>query len=239
MSGQRRGWARRSLAAIRCGLLILVLAGPRIFVAKLAHQLYSRTTMLGVVRDLSEPLPPASFACVVEPATGEDMAALARQVRLESREGRYQLLVRLWYHERGFGECHVTRSADTGELRYVQWLVTAEQLREIGWETRFSGLQEDEVLLENLYTLEKFRRRGVRQASFTLAAEACLERGFRRFKGWTFAENVPNILADRKENWLMFERLEERHTLFRVSRRVVESYDPPIAIPLPPGHERV
>ena len=71
---------------------------------------------------------------------------------------KYQLLVRQWYHERGFGTPYVVKTTDTDEVCLVRWVVTSQDIEKAGLGDRFPKLEADEVMIENVYTLERFRK---------------------------------------------------------------------------------
>ncbi len=228
------GAAARALAILRYGLLTLWYAGLRVFLNQTWHQVYGNTTFLVTTKRLADPMAESPFRCVVSRATRQDVDDLFREMQRESRAARYQLLARRWYHERGFGDCYITRTADTGEVCNVRWIVTPAHIRAMGWEDRFP-LEDDEVMLENVYTLERFRRQGVQIASVTQSRAIALEMGFRRTRGYADESNVPQLWSLRKQGAWVSARLLERHRLFRVTRTVLERFDPPIAVPVPGG----
>ena len=151
----------------------------------------------------------------------------------ESRKSRYQLLVRKRYHECGFGDCYIARTSDTNEICYAGWIVTSKHIKDIGWENRFPGVKDDEVLIENVYTLEKFRRKGVQRASSRQMHEICKRRGFRRSISWVDQKNIPQLIAGPNLGLRVFERVLERHILFRVRKKTIERFNPPVPITIP------
>ena len=128
----------------------------------------------------------------------------------------------------------MARAVDTREICGVRWLVTPAHIKMIGWEDRFP-LDEDQVMMENSYTLEKYRRQGVKTAFIPLIREIARNLGFTRTKGYLDETNIPQVLSDQKDGDLVSARVLERHILFRVTRKVLERYDPPIPVKSPPG----
>jgi len=224
---------KRALAVLRFGLMTLRYAGLRFALKKLAHQLYGRTVFYGTVKRLDDPPVPYTFECHVTLASSEDIEKFFNNVNSESKDGKYQLLVRKWYHERGFGNCYVTKIKDTDEICAARWMVTRHHLEEMGWENRFSTLGDQDVLLENVYVLERFRRMGVQQSGSHYMKKICLEMGFTHTRGWINEDNTPELLSSLKNNWLAFEKVLERHVLFNITRKILERYDPPIPVPIP------
>ena len=163
------------------GLKILRWCGPKVFLSKIVHQLYGHTVFVVREHRLDIPHPSSSFKCDMKLATVAEIEELFLDLPSQSREGRYQLLVRRWYHERGFGDCYLARATDTGEICHVRWLVTPRHIRQMGWENRFP-LSEDQVMMENSYTLEKYRRKGVNTATNILLSNIAINLGFTNLK---------------------------------------------------------
>ena len=227
---------RQAFSVVHFGLLILRLAGPRVFLQKFNNQLYGRTIFLVTTRRLDEPDFPSSFECVVSQASPEEVEELFGEIHRESPIGRYDLLVRKWYHDQGFGDCYITRASDTNEICNVRWLVTPEHIKQLGWEARFP-LEDDEVMLENVYTLERYRRKGVRTASASQAREIVKRRGFKRTKGYVGENNIQQLRLNQREGTKVSARVLERHFFFRVTRKTLEQYDPPVPITIP-GYDK-
>lgn len=224
--------ARRAIAVFRIGLLTLRLAGPRIFLQKLKNQLYGRTVFFVTARQLDDPNFPSTFKCIVSQACPEEVEELFREMYHESQNGRHELIIRKWYHNRGFGDCYITRASDTDEICNVRWIVTPEHIKRLGWEARFP-LEDDEVMLENVYTFEKYRKMGARTASVNQAREIVKRRGFKRTKGYVAEDNIPQLRLNQREGSKISAKVVDRHFLFRFNRKTLEQYDPPIPITIP------
>ena len=223
---------KRVFAVLWFGLLVLRYAGLRIALQKLGHQLYGHTVFYGTMK-LIEDLPAKNkFECYTTLASSKDIVEFFNNINSESSEGKYQLLVRKWYHQRGFGDCCVTKVKGTDEICVARWLVTKKHLKEMGWEGRFSKLEDKDILRENVYVFERFRTSATNDVS-----KICLEMGFTCGKGWITEDNTPELLSGLKLNWLAFEKVQERHFLFHVTRKTIETYDPPIPIPVPQEYQ--
>ncbi len=223
----------RALAVLRFGLLVLIHAGLRTALGKLGHQVYGRSVFLTIVRPVEIPRPAGLTRCAVVQATPEEVGEFFKLMHGESREGRYQLLVRRWFHEHGFGDCYITWTADTNEMCCIRWIVTAEDIERVGWQDRFPTLRDDDVMTENTYVLRRFRRRGYQESSSHALDDIFKRQGFKRKVGFVEKNNLPQLQSSRKWGNVITEKAIERHFLFQVRRRTVERYDPPIPIPIP------
>jgi hypothetical protein len=115
----------------------------------------------------------------------------------------------------------------------IRWLVTAQDIRDTGFEGRFPRLQEGDVMTENTYTLERFRRRGIQNASTLQLPDIHRKLGFKRSVRQIAEDNIPSLKSSRKRGGLMTWRVLERHFLFSVRRTTLETFDPPVPIRVP------
>ncbi|UCB43506.1 MAG: hypothetical protein JSV77_02345 [Dehalococcoidales bacterium] len=204
----------------------------RVALQKLGHQLYGRTVFYGTVKRFDDSATENTSEYYTTLASSEDIDEFFSNVNSESNDGKYQLLVRRWYHERRFGDCYVTKVKGTDEICAANWVVTKKHLEEMGWEGRYPNFTVKDVLRENTYVLEKFRRMGVQQSGSLCMDIICLEMGFTHGKDSVAENNTPALLSNLKNNWLAYEKVVERHLLFQVTRKIIETYDPPIPIPI-------
>lgn len=211
-------------------MLVWYYTGPWIALRELARQIYSQKVSYGTSKDLHESDPPAHFPGYIRIASEDDMKELRRVIKGESRESRYQLLMRLYLHQRGFGDCYVMRTRDTNEVCFVKWLVTPTQLSNMGWTDRFPGVPHNMILSENVYTFEKFRQKGVLTASYYYTKEQCLAQGFKYLGGYVAEDNFPELITLDKRGFKVYNRVLMKHLLFRVTVRLLESYEPPAGI---------
>lgn len=222
------GRIKRALAVLHFGLLILRWCGLRLFLHKMAHQLYARWIYLVVTAQLDQPLlPPSDFKCTVSLATSDDIKELFNRLHTESPEGRYQLLVRKSYHELGIGDCYVSRTAVTNEICAVRWLITPESVKKLGWEDRYP-LEEDEYTTENVYTFERYRRLGSEIASSSLVLDIVKKQGFKRARAYIDKTNISSLKMSEKSGDKVCERILVRRFLFRETRKTLQRYDPPV-----------
>ena len=226
---------RHAFKFIYFGLLILRWCGPRVFINQTLHQLYGRTIFLVTTGSLSTLEPSSSFQCTVSLVSPDDVRELFSELHQESREGRYQLLARKWYHELGFGDCYVSRASDTNEICVVCWFVTSKHIKQLRWEHRFP-IEEGEIMIENVYVLQKYRGTGAHAAFGFLVWEIAGQLGYKTRKAYVNEINIPERRYLEKNNSIVHERILERHLLFRVTRKTLERYEPPIPMKAPPNN---
>ena len=224
---------RRAIAILIYGLQILRWCGLRLFLNKMAHQLYGRTIFLVTTGQLGTPGISSSFQCTVGLASPDDVEALFSKFRHESPEGRYQLLVRKWYHERGFGDCYIARAADTNETCIVCWFVASRHIKQLRWEDRFS-IEEGEIMIENVYVFERYRGTGAHATFGYLVWEIARQLGYRSRKAYIDETNIPQRRFMERNDSKVCARILERHFLFHITRKTLERYNPPIPMTVPP-----
>lgn len=221
----------RVYSVVQLGLLTLRYAGLRVALQKLGHQLYGQTVFFYTIGEMDTSVHPPRFACYSVRASSEDVLEVFAHIRSESDTGKYQLLVRKWYHEQGIGIPYVQKTVDTNEVCCIQWMLTARDIEKSGLANRFPKLEEDEFMLENVYTLERFRNKGIRVSS--KMNEITLAMGLKKIRGKVAEDNYIELRALKRWGARIVERVLERHVLFRVSRKTMEHYDPPIPVTLP------
>ena len=219
---------KRAFAVLRFGLLTLRWAGPRVALQKLGHQLYGRTVFLYTIGAMDTAVSPQRFPCYTVQATEEDIKQVFRQIHNESNEGKYQLLVRKWYHQRGIGIPYVQKTLDTNEVCCVRWMIKTEDIRKSGLKGKFPELTDDEFMLENVYTFERFRNQGVQSSS--RMDEITRSMGLTRIIGQVAEDNYIELRALSRWGSRISERVLERHFLFRVTRKTLARYNSPLPV---------
>jgi GNAT superfamily N-acetyltransferase len=213
----------KTLRKVRFALLLLRLGGLRAFLRQTGRQLYSRRVLLGLEKDLTvEGMKVSSrLEYVLRPATKEDLEELLSKAPGEGRESVHELVERKWFYDSGFRNCYVARTAEGGELCHVQWLVSAradgEAMR--NFRARLPSLRNDEVLVENVYTFERFRGNGLMSAVMSDLAALAKSQGFKRMIAYVGLDNQASLRGCDKAGFKKFEEVPELKLLFSTRRR--------------------
>lgn len=213
--------------ALYIGFLVIRWCGIRLFLQKILHQIYARWIYLVVVIPLDNPLPSSDYKCTVSLAKSEDIRELFSGLNTESPEGRYQLLMRKWYHELGIGDCYISRDAETNEICAVRWVITPRNVSDLRWEDKYP-LEEDELTTENVYTFEKYRRLGVELASSIILQKVFRNFGYNRSKSYIDETNIPSLKMSEKNGDKICAKVLVRRFLFYDTRKILQIYDPPV-----------
>jgi hypothetical protein len=214
---------KRVFRKARYAILLLKLTGPGVFFRELRHQVCSRTTFIGQERNLdtdSAPVP-----CRVEYslrlASEEDMEELSQKAKSESRGSARELLLRKRFYDAGFHNCYVARTVDTGDLCFMQWLITPEDLNVVsrGFRSRFPRLKNGDVLFENGYCFEKYRGKGMLSSVHAQMFEVARRKGFKRVIGYIAQDNIASLKSGEKAGFRNFEEIGELKLLFFTKRK--------------------
>ena len=172
----------------RLARLKLVLSG------QLKQGPYSRTTQIGLRRDLTLPLerPNAKIPISVRPLVAADLDVLLPQVANEHPEA-LELMWRRNFVRKAPRGCFVAIDMRTDVPCYMQWLFSARDNETVSAIGGFPRLEPDQALLENAYTPPSHRGLGIMSAAMALIAEAAEPMGARYVFTYVGVENVASL----------------------------------------------
>jgi hypothetical protein len=224
-----------SIRTLLKSLQILRLLGPQLFLKKVGHQIFSQIPHLCIGkeldnRNLSSESPKR---VILLPASSENVLKFFELMAKEGKESRYEMLVRKSFYEKGFKNCYIGKTIESDEMASITWLVTPGDVRETGFEHRYPFLKEDEILGENIYTLEKFRGKGVMDTTGRQKEAIAAKQGFKRILFIVREDNVPSLKSSINRGHLVYRRLMISHVLFRTKVKIVDNYNPPVPISIP------
>jgi hypothetical protein len=129
-----------------------------------AARIYRHGRSYGLRRDLTVPLaqPRGRVPIEVRPLHQNDVPRLFETMVSVGEEA--EMRIRRKHLSAGIPQCYVAIDTRNGEPCFFQWLMGPEQNKAIaalfgpGW---FPPLRDDEALVENAYTVERYRGTGV------------------------------------------------------------------------------
>ena len=208
---------------VHYAIMLAKTGGLKIFACQLKRQIYSTTTLIGLKKDLeaNSVQVPCRSEYTLRPASDEDMLEVLRKSKSESKQSAHELLQRKWFYESGFRNCYVARTADTGELCYIQWLVSPEDNHVVkrGFRSRLPRLTEDECLLENAFTFERYRGNRIMSSAVAQLCEIARKRGFKQMIAYVSRYNVASLKACEEAGFKKFENVPELKLLFFTRRK--------------------
>lgn len=213
---------RRPLKKARYALILYNIGGLKVFLRQLGRQMYNRDVLCGFEKDLNEKVMPVSskLEYSLRPATEEDMEEVLAKSITESKESAHELIKRKWFYEEGFHDCYIARVAGTSELCHIQWLVSSEADDKAiqGFKNRLPWPKKDEVLIENIYTFEKYRGKGIMPSVTVKLCELARSKGFKRIITYVRQDNVASLRGMKKAGFKQFEEVPELKFLFFTRR---------------------
>ena len=214
---------KRALKMMYYGALLLKIGGPKAFVSQLRRQIYNKDVLFGLEKDLyaNGTRVSSSLQYVLRQASEKDVKELLAKAKAESKESVHELIQRKWFYECGFRDCYAARIADTGELCFVAWLISAKDsnLVKQGFNSRLPSLEEDELLLENCYTFEKYRGNNIMSSVLSELWELARNKGFKRLITYVRPDNVASLRVFEKLRLRKFEEILELKLFFFTRRK--------------------
>lgn len=209
---------KSALRMVRCAVLLLKIGGPKAFFDQLSRLIYSRDILIGLEKDLD-----ARGVCVSSKlpyswrqASEREMEELLTKAKAESKESVHELIKRKWFYECGFHDCYAARTADSGELCFVAWLISTKDgnLVNRSFKNRLPSLEEDELLLENCYTFENYRGNSIMPSVLVELWELARNKGFKRLITYVGQDNVASLRAFEKLGFRKFGEVPELKLFF-------------------------
>jgi len=201
---------------------------------KIRHRMSSDTRSYCLRRDLSVPFqaPDAKVPITVREIRDDDKVKIFDLNRPGiSPAEKKELVRRLEHLNADIPTCYVAVS-DDGTPAYVQWLMGATLNDRI--QSYFNGifpvLAPDEALLENAFTLEAFRGKGIMPAAMARIAEKGSQIGARWVITFVEESNVPSLKGCKRSG---FEPYMFRHERWHLFRRTLEFTRLPENTPYP------
>ena len=217
------------------GFQILRLLGPRLFLEKVRYQLFSRIHHLCVGKELDNRnlSSESTGGIILSLASSQDVLQFFQLMAADSKKSRYAMLERKSFYEAGFENCYIGRTIESGEMASINWLVTPDDIKKTRFEHRYIFLKEDEILGENIFTLEKFRGMGVMDATGRQEEAIAAQQGYKRILFIVREDNIASLKSSINRSHLVYRKLMISHVFFRVNVKIVNTYNPPVSISIP------
>ena len=214
---------KRALRVVRYAARLFKIGGLRVVFSQLRRQIYTKDTLLGLEMNLNKDIVPVSsrLKYSLRPASDKDMEEMLSKAKEETKESAHELIERKWFYECGFHDCYVARTAYTGDLCFVAWLISARDSNVVnqGFKSRLPSLNDDELLLENCYTFEEYRGNGVMPSVLVELWEMARSQGFKRLITYVRHDNIASLRAFEKLGFSRFEEIPELKLCFFTRRK--------------------
>ena len=190
----------------------------REFLKSFRNMVWSKTSAVGLRRDLTHPWDPphAAIALTIRPLRQEDLPGFFEtDSRPAETAGVLGRMERAAFLHAGIGTCFVGVSPQ-GEPCYLQWLIgpSDNDKMQALFRGRFPRLKEDEALLEGAFTLERFRRLGIMAAAMSQIAQKGAGLGARYVITFVGSDNVHSLKGCRRAGFHPYLVREARRRFF-------------------------
>jgi RimJ/RimL family protein N-acetyltransferase len=157
----------------------------------------------------------------LRPASTEDIEEVLQKSKTQSSESAHELIQRKWFYESGFHDYYVARTSDANQLCHIAWLLSPEDDTVVrhGFRYRLPGLKESEVLVENLFTFESYRGKGIMSSAMVKLGELARTKGFKRMITYVSHDNIASLKACERAGFKKFEEIPELKLLFFTIRK--------------------
>src|SRR5690242_15129941 len=205
------------IARFRNFLFLLARLQFKAIVAKVRRRMHRSVVCYGLRRDLEAPfeVPAASIPITVRPLRQTDVPKIFNTDGASTEETR-ELMNRMQHLNADIPTCYVAVTADDDPC-YLQWLMGPEQNEKIRiyFNGMFPVLKPDEALLENAYTLERYRGKKIMPCAMAQIAAKATEIGARYVITFVEVHNIASLKGCHRAGFSPYTLRTERWRLFR------------------------
>ncbi len=214
---------KRAFRKVRYAIMLLKVAGLGVFFHQLKRQLYSRATLAGLEKDLDSDIVrvPTEVGYSLRLATEEDMEEVFQKIYTEGKESVCELIQRKMFYDAGFHNCYVARTIDTNELCHMKWLTSSKEEAVVsrGYRRLWHQLKDDELLVDNTYTFDKYRGSRISSSIAADLFEMARRNGFKRMITYVDHDNIGQLKSCERTGYRRFEEVHELKLLFFTKRK--------------------
>jgi RimJ/RimL family protein N-acetyltransferase len=214
---------KQTIRKIKLSVVLFRLGGWKPFWEQIRRLIYYSDCYVALERDTSQPQEPVS--CQVDYtttlATEDDFRQILNLVKQESRLSAIELISRINTYEFGFHRCYIDKNRQTGAIYSFRWLILPEddafqknhKLKSIQ-----PVMRENEGLLENGYTFEKYRGKRISTASADRICVLAQKQGITKVRAYIKVENQSSFASLHRVGFKNFEEIKETKFLFFLKR---------------------
>jgi len=220
-----------TLGRFNYGITLLRTGGIKTFFKHLRSVFYYSEVLLGLEmrfdKDKIDDLP-AALPFYMKLASKDDIEEILRKAQEESPESVYELIHRKLFYESGFARWYVGKVVGTDDICYMQWLVRPhdEITKSKTFKGRYTELKENEFLLENAYTFEKYRGKGIGAAAMlklTRIASDEERQNTGRMITYVNKDNRSSLRMCEKIGFKVFEERQDRQIFLILRRKLIKA----------------
>jgi len=221
--------SKKVLKKLRHAIQLWRISGGKVFLRSLQKAIYSKTTYIGIEKDLGAKNEPVSARIDYnfQLATDEDMKEAFGKAKTEDRETARELLHRKAFYEAGYHRCYVARANENNEICHMKWVITKKDIE--GMEPLYkyilTRLSDRDCMTENTFTFPKYRKVRVGAAVRYQLSELAKKEGFKRMIGYVEKGNPAALKSFLIDGYKPFEEVYHRRLFFlsKLSHRPIIS----------------
>jgi RimJ/RimL family protein N-acetyltransferase len=213
----------QTIRKINLSVVLFRLGGWTPFWKQIRRLIYYSDFYVALERDTSQPREPIpcqeDYSTML--ATEDDFRQILKLVNQESRLSAIELIGRISTYEFGFHRCYIDKNRQTGAIYSFRWLILPQddafqnnhKLKSIQ-----PVMRENEGLLENGYTFEKYRGKRISTASVDRLCVLAQQQGITKVRAYIKVENQSSFASLHRAGFKEFEEIKETKFFFFLKR---------------------
>jgi RimJ/RimL family protein N-acetyltransferase len=207
-----------SKRSLRTGLTLIRRGDFRTVLQELWRRCYSEQKSYCLIRDLSVAFtaPDARVAITVRPLTPNDVTRILGLSDEQHSTDAYDRIRRLRLVKYGIPTCYVAVTED-GDPCFMQWLIGHEENERVGafFGGEYPPLGQQEMLMENAFTPERYRGMGIMPCAMSRIAEIAITLNARRIHTYVHESNIASLKGCKRAGFVPHLMRTERWRFFR------------------------
>jgi RimJ/RimL family protein N-acetyltransferase len=193
--------AKKALGFLNKSIILCRISGFKVFIRKILRRMYHISHFIRLELDLDSALSKflSSVDFYLELTSPDDIRNLLEIAKNSNSDTSYELVDRKFFYDSGFHECYIGKTKATNEPCYLGWLISAKKHPELQHGFKgFPPLNNDEVLLFNLFVFDKYRGKGVSSSADAQICEIARKNGCKRAVVYPLQNNPAAVKALKK-----------------------------------------
>lgn len=189
---------------------------------------YRNSMTIGLARNLDEPDPDTECGIQYRLSTAlpSDIAEMVQKIKEEGQEAVRYLVMGKWFFDHGLRNCYVAREQRTGELCYIQWLISSKdsETGDLIFKSSFTypRLGIYDVQYENGYTFSRYRGKNLATAIKAKLFQIARDQGFKRVVVYVSPQNTASLKSCYRVGFKPFEQIKIKVLCLVTRRQVIQ-----------------
>jgi RimJ/RimL family protein N-acetyltransferase len=205
---------RSAFLKAQFALLLQKYGGINSLSEEAAKWLYRNSISIGLEKNLDEPDPKieCDLKYTLKPASPQDIEEMVQKIKGEGPEAVRFLVMGKWFYDHGLRNCYVARDQHSGELCYIQWLISRKDAEtgSIVFKSSYTyqRLGDYDIQYDNGYTFTNYRGKKLATAIKTNLFQIAREQGFKRVVIYVAPKNIASLVSCYRVGFKPFEQIK-------------------------------